>query len=128
VLRRACCLPIPWRVACFDQKDPKKDEEDEKDEEDKEDEEGEGEACFGRGDSNVVRLCMAGGGSHAWDYVIMSGCVYIHRHPFKTMELEDGKMLICDAEFTGSMVKLVEKDAAIPEGWVEVGSSDDPTP
>jgi len=119
VLRRTCCPPIPWRVGCFDQKDQKKAEEDEEDE---------GEECFGRGDSNVVRLCMAGGGSHAWDYVIMSGCVYIHRHPFKTMELEDGKMLICDAGFTGSMVKLVEKDAAIPEGWVEVGSSDDPTP
>ena len=24
VLRRACCPPIPWRVACFDQKDQKK--------------------------------------------------------------------------------------------------------
>ena len=63
--------------------------------------EDEGEECYGRGDSKAVRLCMAGGGSHAWDCVIMSGCVYIHRHPFKTMELEDGKMLICDGVAQG---------------------------
>jgi hypothetical protein len=110
---------------CFDQKDHEEDEGEEDEGEEDEGEEDEEEEYYGRRDYKVVRLCMAGGGSHAWDYVIMSGCVYIHRHPFQTMELEKGKMLICDAEATGNMVKLVAKDTEIPEGWFEVGSSDD---
>ena len=57
------------------------------------------------------RLIMAGGGAHAWNYLVAGDDLYIEHYPFETTDgqIQTGKMLITHLQVV-DRVKMVDKD------------------